>query len=63
MNQTLFFSIEDRKGWEESSLIHPLSLCKAILVLVMTFGGNLVIKEQLLFEDRGLEKKRREERN
>jgi hypothetical protein len=29
----------------------------------MTFGGNLVIKEQLLFEDRGLEKKRREERN
>jgi hypothetical protein len=29
----------------------------------MTFGGNLVIKEQLLFEDRGLEKKRTEERN
>jgi hypothetical protein len=28
----------------------------------MTFGGNLVIKEQLLFEDRGLGKKRREER-
>jgi hypothetical protein len=64
MSQTLFFFffIEDRKGWEGSSLIHPLFLCKAILVLAMTFGGDLVIKEQLLFEDKGLEKKRREER-
>jgi hypothetical protein len=48
--------MEVMKRWEESSLNHPF-LYKTILVLETTFKGILVIKEQLLFEERERQKK------
>jgi hypothetical protein len=36
-------------------------LCKTILILTIAFGGILVIKEQLLFEEKVYEKEKGEE--
>ena len=36
-------------------------MCKTILILTIAFGGILVIKEQLLFEEKVYEKEKGEE--
>jgi hypothetical protein len=36
-------------------------VCKTILILTIAFGGILVIKEQLLFEEKVYEKEKGEE--